>query len=467
MPMRDDRKLLNELGELVRFGANAREEEATPASADSARARFLRAAIAGEERRGIRLPRYAPATIVLAVAAIVVWFGLRKHDAAIGYAVDGAADAGGGFVRASLGADAVVRFTDGSSLDLAPGATGRVTTLRAKGARFSIEGGSVTVHVLKRDGGADYDIDAGPYDVHVTGTRFGVSWNPASQAMRLRLDEGSVVVTGPHAEAGVSLRAGQTLIARADEGIRIAASEPSDGDVETGTPPVASVSSLSNAPFPRAAEPNAPPPDESAAGAPSAPSPSASADAPKHASWSERVAKGDFAGVLADADARGVDSVVGSAPLDDLMALADAARYARPRQYRVGRVFAPCGRTLRRIQGGEYGVVPSRSHGRGRRRYLRRERASTTRRSPRAASFLARRLAARCSSSKRRPATRPRAASQSNTSIIFRRGPMRRPRRPSWAPNERKVFRRRQRIRSRLSLRTARPTLPCDHRAPR
>jgi hypothetical protein len=40
------------------------------------------------------------------------------------------------------------------------------------------------------------------------------------------------------------------------------------------------------------------------------------------------VARGDFAAVVADAEARGVDTIIGSGPLRDLAALADAARYA-------------------------------------------------------------------------------------------------------------------------------------------
>jgi TolA-binding protein len=44
-------------------------------------------------------------------------------------------------------------------------------------------------------------------------------------------------------------------------------------------------------------------------------------------SWSARVAAGDFASVLGDADARGVDATLAKAPLSDLVALSDAARY--------------------------------------------------------------------------------------------------------------------------------------------
>jgi hypothetical protein len=51
------------------------------------------------------------------------------------------------------------------------------------------------------------------------------------------------------------------------------------------------------------------------------------ADDPKP-SWTQRVAAGDFRGVLAEADQRGLESTLGQSALADLVALADAARYA-------------------------------------------------------------------------------------------------------------------------------------------
>jgi hypothetical protein len=46
-------------------------------------------------------------------------------------------------------------------------------------------------------------------------------------------------------------------------------------------------------------------------------------------SWSRRVAVGDFRSVLADAERRGLEATLGTAPVEDLAALADAARYVR------------------------------------------------------------------------------------------------------------------------------------------
>jgi hypothetical protein len=48
-------------------------------------------------------------------------------------------------------------------------------------------------------------------------------------------------------------------------------------------------------------------------------------------SWSKRVAAGDFAAVLAEAEERGIDTTLGAASLDDVAAFADASRYGRRR----------------------------------------------------------------------------------------------------------------------------------------
>src|SRR6185437_5602492 len=57
------------------------------------------------------------------------------------------------------------------------------------------------------------------------------------------------------------------------------------------------------------------------------PAPVPSATAAPAVTWAQRVAKGDFAGVIAEAEAKGVDATLASATLADLAALADAARY--------------------------------------------------------------------------------------------------------------------------------------------
>jgi TolA-binding protein len=56
-------------------------------------------------------------------------------------------------------------------------------------------------------------------------------------------------------------------------------------------------------------------------------SPPAEPAQPAVASWAKRVASGDFRGVVSDAESRGLATTLAEAPLGDLVALADAARY--------------------------------------------------------------------------------------------------------------------------------------------
>jgi hypothetical protein len=198
----------------------------------------------------------------------------------------------------------------------------RVTETNAAGARLVLEQGRAELSFAKR-AGASWSVHAGPFSIVVTGTRFGASWSRADETLRLELHEGSVAVRGPLLQDGLALRAGQTMVASVREGRVQLADETRRTDT---TPPHATLpgssSPLTETPAPEPAEP---PAADSAAPAASSRSP---ADIPPP-SWSKRVAAGDFAGVLAEADQLGVDAVLESGSLDDLLALADAARYGR------------------------------------------------------------------------------------------------------------------------------------------
>jgi hypothetical protein len=242
-----------------------------------------------------------------AVAALAVVFLARSPE--LDYRIGGASEVAG-YIRAEAGA-ATVSFEDGTVLELAPGSSGRLGDVRSNGARFVLEDGAVDARVEKRPGAA-WSVHAGPWEVRVTGTKFTVGWDARRRAMRVTMREGSVTVHGPGAEAGIGLRAGQTLEVDGEGTIQVASVAYDAGPPAAPEPP---------APSGGGAAPVA----EIAKSAPVAPVP-AVADAPARP-WAARVAAGDYDGVLADAEARGVDAVLGAAPAADLSALADAARY--------------------------------------------------------------------------------------------------------------------------------------------
>jgi hypothetical protein len=176
--------------------------------------------------------------------------------------------------------------------------------------------------------GSAWNFVAGPFDVHVTGTRFDLSWDPSGETVELRLYEGSVEVRGPLAEAPIAVRAGQRF--RADLGTRSMTVNDVAAEVATAvsTPsalPTATAGSAdgTSTPVPPAAhaeEPSAASPSELS---PPRPAPLPGSSEP----WSTLVARGQFETVVAKAGERGTHECEASCSAADLKALADAARY--------------------------------------------------------------------------------------------------------------------------------------------
>jgi len=208
-----------------------------------------------------------------------------------------------------------IKFSDGSEATLERGTEARVTNITERGADVVLAHGSMRVHIAKKPQ-ASWKVAAGPYDVRVTGTAFDVSWSNQSQAFDLRMETGAVIVTGPLAASGIVLRAGQHLFGGVAEG-RLT--------VEGGSAaasPAPAVAALEPA---RPLEPRSAP--EGAAPAPLAPAPAAHASVEAHA-WTRQVAQGHFNAVLDEAEQRGLDRTLSGGSLEELAALADAARYA-------------------------------------------------------------------------------------------------------------------------------------------
>ena len=261
----------------------------------------------------------------LAAAAFVFSF-MTFHDRrpALTFSVVNGTVSKGGYVRANVSGGTALHFSDGSSLALDPGTGARVGDVDANGGRVLLESGRARVHVTPRPR-ANWTIDAGPYSVHVIGTEFEIRWLASEEVLDLNLLKGAVVVRGPLATDGLSMETGAHLFANVRRGeIRL------DGKSTSGSGEAAA---------PRETAPPAEP-GEVRATHPSAPQTAPAAHA--HASavgslratdretdWKTRLARGDFQGVLADAQRRGLDSVLATASPADLTVLADAARFAR------------------------------------------------------------------------------------------------------------------------------------------
>jgi hypothetical protein len=306
----DDRDVLAALGRLAREGT---DEAITPQHDATEQARFLEVVVRPPARRPVRWAVAFAVVASLALGAVVLWPKGR-----LGYAVEGASLAESGYVSAPADSIARVRFTDGSVAEVQPRSSMRVAETNAAGARLVLEEGRAELSVVKQ-ASARWSVEAGPYAIAVTGTRFGASWSRVDETLRVQLHEGSVVVRGPLLQDGLSLRAGQSVVASLLEG-RVQLDDEArrtDGGASSAAPEPELPSTASTALEPPAAGSAAPAASSSRSGEPPSPS------------WSRRVAAGDFASVLAEADQIGFDAVLESGSLDNLLALADAARYGK------------------------------------------------------------------------------------------------------------------------------------------
>jgi len=295
-------------------------------------ARVLREARAREARRQ-RVRRRAGASAALgalAAAGLVAWTANRHLPAPsmLSYTVDGAAPPRDGYVRSSAAHEPELAFSDGTAIHMMPRARARVMEVSNRGARVVLEQGRAHVHVAHRPG-ADWQVQAGEFVVHVHGTAFFVEWNDSR--FDLQMENGVVSVDGPRPNDTVTLRAGQSLSVKPDgsrmvSAVQVARATPPAGEAARPAPGSLPV----EAPIPTTT-PASPPVSAALPGPTPAPAlpavrPLASGAQPR-ALWSERLADGDAAGILAEAQRRGVASVLRTASSEDLAALADAARF--------------------------------------------------------------------------------------------------------------------------------------------
>jgi hypothetical protein len=247
--------------------------------------------------RGRRRPWLLPLVLAGGAVATVAAFLLRPP--ALGFTVEGSAIIDGGYLQAPAGAETAVHFSDGTEVRLEPRSRGRVAWTSARGARVRLERGRARVKVVPRKG-AEWQFDAGPCLVQVTGTKFDLRWSDEDQVLEVALSNGSVIVRGPPAPNGVTMHAGQRLVMDVRQGFARL------GPLET--PPAAA----------REMPPAEPEP---------APVPAPRGER-RGESWSERVLAGDFPAVLREARRRGIEEVLRREDAADLMALAEAARYS-------------------------------------------------------------------------------------------------------------------------------------------
>jgi TolA-binding protein len=275
----------------------------------------------GEDRlvarwKGRRSSRLRPVLAVAAALALVATgMAAFEHWASrtLSYALEGARIGRDGALELDPGAAGRLHFSDGSDVALNAGTHASLRRVDAHGAVVSVSGGSAFVDITHRPE-SRWSFEAGPFVIEVTGTAFRFAWDPSTEEFDLRMDRGSVRVSGPLSDGALAVRSGQHLMVRVRQGETVIREHETPQEAAMAAPPAGSVTAESNAP--------AMPLEASSAFI------KPHATAPE-ADWQGRVASGDFEGVVRDAERRGIDESIAAASSADLAALADAARYSR------------------------------------------------------------------------------------------------------------------------------------------
>jgi hypothetical protein len=278
----------------------------------SAGLRALQRRLEQQKRPHYLAPRLVLASVALAalLAFGVGRFVLGPDEAtALKYVIDGKPPSAELIEAAEQ--PKLLRFSDGTEVAVAPLGRARVHSIDRRGAQLAIDSGKLSLHVTPRRS-SEWAVAAGPFLIRVTGTRFTTEWQPAEQRLEVRLEHGSVLVSGPLSDEPIRLRAGQML------SVRLREREVVIRELEVPLAKVEPVPRVDPAPAqvaqPLPAEPRV------------SPRPSASAAS---LSWTSELSAGNFEAILKDAKARGIDRVLSSAGSEELAALADAARFRR------------------------------------------------------------------------------------------------------------------------------------------
>jgi TolA-binding protein len=257
------------------------------------------------------------AAVVLGIAAYRL--PLQPSDSPLHYVVEGATVAAAETITATSAAR--VLFSDESSLGIETPAKIKVLGTDAHGAQVAITDGSIDVMVTPRRH-SSWRFEAGPFSILVKGTSFRLGFDAAKGRLDLYMKTGVVEVRGPRADRVLTLRAGESLELFANPPRETPIAAPVRVTQETSRPEIPA-SPSTTAETSRGAAKHAAP------GSPGRLAMHDGAFAGHSLSWSELIAKGDFSAIVQDAERRGLDVTLARGSAQDLITLADAARYTR------------------------------------------------------------------------------------------------------------------------------------------
>jgi transmembrane sensor len=215
----------------------ARHEEVDRASEARSRRQLLaRVSAARAPRRGWQYGM-AAGFVALAAAALFFWAAPGAQQEPLRFWIEERTGHVDEWVTAR-DAEQSLRFSDGSSVVAGPHTTTRVMQISPDGAHLTLERGHIDAHVVHREA-SRWQVAAGPFVVHVTGTRFRVTWDPQTEKLAVKVSEGKVEVTGD-GRPKHELTAGSTLELSANAAVGLQSAltrdEPVTGTVTPSAP---------------------------------------------------------------------------------------------------------------------------------------------------------------------------------------------------------------------------------------
>lgn len=273
-----------------------------PSSEDAPARRFVAAFRAQSdtkaERSRLTMPRqwHYGLAFVAAVSLVLLWFkagSLPWSGDALSYRVSSGAVASQ--LLEARHEPIKLDFSDGTVVTVERATRAHVSETTQRGARFRLDSGKLSFDVVPHAERGNWSVDAGPFQVRVTGTIFTVEWLAAEGSLRVDVTRGHVIVEG----------AGQRRELGAGDSFQHREASAATGGVLLEVP-AATARAVAAEP-PNAVRPALP-------------------AAEKERSWSDLVAAGQFAAVIDAAHRRGAQACLSACSREDLRALADAAR---------------------------------------------------------------------------------------------------------------------------------------------
>lgn len=304
-------------GSLERLGrevAGALAVLETDARADADDRRDFLAKAAPRARSAVSRRSVGLAFAILACAGVFVWTRRPSEDLLPSFSVGSPSRVArvGELLEAGPSVSVPIAFEEGSRLHLAPRTRASVDRLEATRRKVTLHDGEA--HAAIRSGQRiAWEFAAGPFVVHVTGTRFRLVWREEARRLRLVMEEGSVRINGPCLDEPRTLASRETLEVRCP-------SQEAVVDAEVAADPTPATSTHAE-PSTRAVHAPANHPSRSA-------SEKTKALVPRP-NFASLVAVGRYAEAVALVEGAGFDEACLRYTARELVALGDAARLSR------------------------------------------------------------------------------------------------------------------------------------------